>query len=242
LDSQSHDEIDAITAAVVARYFETGQFEAMGVPSEAQLIVPTVSPLHFEPPPVICLAGKTGAGKSVVARYLTVFYGFRWIRTRGVIRDLLLDDLAKPTRDRIYQEPADPKNITERDLREFGAVVLNVFKQVPLRTRLSALIQATAGPVVIDSIRDVHDVGSDGLGERPTTTWFIECPETVLRHRLLSKRKLGHRRPAVQNAIDQNASAIRQVADARIQNGGSLEQLRWAIDDTLFSRLSLKTK
>ena len=69
----------------------------MGVSSEAQLIVPKVNPLEFERNPVICLAGKTGAGKSVVARYLSVFYGFNWIRTRDVIRELSIEDSARPT-------------------------------------------------------------------------------------------------------------------------------------------------
>lgn len=39
LDTRSHDEMDAITAAIVGRYFEAGLFEPMGIPSEAQLIV-----------------------------------------------------------------------------------------------------------------------------------------------------------------------------------------------------------
>jgi len=92
LETRSHDEMDAITSAIVGRYFEAGLFEPMGIPGEAQLIVPKVRPLAFENNPVVCLAGKTGAGKSVVARYLSVFYGFEWVRTRDIIRDLLLED------------------------------------------------------------------------------------------------------------------------------------------------------
>ena len=96
LETRSHDEMDAITSAIVGRYFEVGLFEPMGIPSEAQLIVPKVRPLVFESNPVICLAGKTGAGKSVIARYLSVFYGFEWVRTRNVIRELLIEDVAAP--------------------------------------------------------------------------------------------------------------------------------------------------
>ena len=62
LETRSHDEMDAITSAIVGRYFEVGLFEPMGIPSEAQLIVPKVRPLVFREKPVICLAGKTGAG------------------------------------------------------------------------------------------------------------------------------------------------------------------------------------
>src|SRR5208283_5194729 len=42
LDTKSHDEMDAITAAIVGRFYEAGRFEPMGIPSEAQLIVPKI--------------------------------------------------------------------------------------------------------------------------------------------------------------------------------------------------------
>src|SRR6185436_10178362 len=60
--TESHDEMDAITSAVVGRFYETGQFLPMGIPSEAQLIVPRIKPLRYNVSPIICLAGKTGAG------------------------------------------------------------------------------------------------------------------------------------------------------------------------------------
>lgn len=107
LETRSHDEMDAITSAIVGRYFEAGLFEPMGIPSEAQLIVPKVAPLKFDLAPVVCLAGKTGAGKSVVARYLSVFYGFHWARTRSVIRDLLIDDIKRRPSDKLFEGLTD---------------------------------------------------------------------------------------------------------------------------------------
>ena len=52
----------------------------MGILKRHNLSFPKVRPLEFENSPVICLAGKTGAGKSVVARYLSVFL---WIEEGG---------------------------------------------------------------------------------------------------------------------------------------------------------------
>ena len=92
LETNSHDEIDAITSAVVGRYFEAGTYEPMGIPSESCLIVPKHQLLEFSAPPVVCLAGPSGAGKSVVARYLAVIYGFQWCKTRDLVRELLIDD------------------------------------------------------------------------------------------------------------------------------------------------------
>src|SRR5215831_773571 len=128
--------MDAITSAIVGRYFEAGLFEPMGIPSEAQLIVPKVSPLEFDAAPVICLSGKTGAGKSVVARYLSVFYGFHWVRTRSLILDLLLDDVKRAPNRKLFGEAINPEAITEEELQRFGAVILDKHKQVPLRREL----------------------------------------------------------------------------------------------------------
>jgi histidinol phosphatase-like PHP family hydrolase/predicted nuclease with RNAse H fold/dephospho-CoA kinase len=239
LETRSHDEMDAITSAIVGRYFEVGLFEPMGIPSEAQLIVPKVPPLVFESNPVICLAGKTGAGKSVVARYLSVFYGFAWVRTRNVIRDLLIEDIAAPPGKRLCGGQVDPQNISEGDLRAFGAMVLDVYKQVPLRRRLTRTIKQCDSPIVVDSIRDVVDVDCDALGTRPVVTWFVDCNDSIIQHRLVTRSKSGDKKIKTGSPVDHTALSIRQEADSTVPNNDSLEDLRWRVDDTLFRALSL---
>src|SRR5258708_1588322 len=235
LDTTSHDEMDAITSAIVGRYFEVGLFEPMGIPIEAQLIVPKVRPLLFDSNPVICLAGKTGAGKSVIARYLSVFYGFEWIRTRNLIRELLLKDIHASPNKKLFHRPVDPNAISEMDLREFGALILDVHRQVPLRKKLTTTIRKSDEPVVVDSIRDIVDVDSGALGSRPVLTWFVDCNEAIIQHRLAAKMKLGDKRPKTGSPVDHTALSIRQTADNVISNDGSLEELRWRVDDTLFA-------
>lgn len=241
LETRSHDEMDAITSAIVGRYFEVGLFEPMGIPSEAQLIVPKVRPLVFGTNPIICLAGKTGAGKSVVARYLSLFYGFEWIRTRNVIRELLLRDATKRSGKRLFAQEVDPNRISEKDLREFGAVILNKYKQVPLRKSLTKTVLTIDAPVVVDSIRDVEDVSHDHLGHRPVLTWFVDCDDSIIRVRLAKRRKMGERRIPTASPVDRTAGTLRQEADCIIANNGSLEEFRWRIDDTLFASIDLAT-
>ena len=226
--------MDAITSAIVGRYFESALFEPMGIPSEAQLIVPKVRPLIFPDNPVVCLAGKTGAGKSVVARYLSVFYGFEWIRTRDVIRELLLDDITAPSREKMFNRKIDAERITETDLREFGAVVLNEYKQIPLRRRLAKILQNRDLPVVVDAIRDNADVDHAKLGNRPLLTWFIDASDSVIRTRLAERRKAGENRLTTGTPVDRTAPVIRAQSDAIVANSGSLEDLRRLVDDTLF--------
>jgi len=239
LETRSHDEMDAITSAIVGRYFEASLFEPMGVPREAQLIVPKVPPLLFENNPIICLAGKTGAGKSVVARFLSVFYGFEWVRTRNIIRDLLIDDIDAAPQKRLFSRQVDPNNIREEDLREFGAVVLDVHKQAPLRNRLTQMIKGLNKPVIVDSIRHTVDIDHDVLS-RPIVTWFVDCADSLIRQRLSGKKKLEEKRLRGSSPVDYTAALIREDATSVIPNSGSLEDLRWRIEDTLFSMLSLR--
>lgn len=239
LETRSHDEMDAITSAIVGRYFEAGLFEPMGIPSEAQLIVPKVAPLKFESAPVICLAGKTGAGKSVVARYLSVFYGFHWIRTRSVVRDLLLDDVKRSQDEQLFDGQIEQQAITEEQLQKYGAIILEKYKQAPLRQKLTELVAQSDGPVVVDSIRDTLDVDRKVLGDRTLLTWFVDCSDAIIRERLTKKTKLGEKRSIAGSPVDRTASNIRGLATHVIPNSASLEDLRWLIDDTLFAIISL---
>lgn len=240
LETQSHDEMDAITSAIVGRYFESGLFEPMGIVREAQLIVPKIRPLVFDKNPIICLAGKTGAGKSVIARYLSVFYGFTWIRTRDVIRQLLIDDSQAPPSKRMLKREVDPQHISESDLREFGAIVLDLYQQKPLRRRLTKMVKACDSPVVVDSIRDAIDIESSAVENRLTLIWFVECDDTVIQRRLLNKMKLGEKRITTGSPVDRTAVALRQATDEIITNNGSLEELRWSIDNAIFGILNLE--
>jgi histidinol phosphatase-like PHP family hydrolase/predicted nuclease with RNAse H fold/dephospho-CoA kinase len=237
--TDSHDEMDAITSAVVGRFYQTGAFLPMGIPSESELIVPKVQPLGFDASPIICLAGRTGAGKSVVARYLSLFYGFKWVRTRELIRDILVSDASLPAPERMYAKGLSQNRITDQDLRDFGLLVLEKYQQEPLRKQLTAAISNCAEPLVVDSIRDLTDIDPPSYVHRPLYIWFIDCDESIASNRLLEKSKLPsfNRRPLV-NRIDQNISALRIRCDFLIPNTGTLEDLRWRIDDALFEIVS----
>src|SRR6266508_6920896 len=67
----THDELDAVTAAVVGLFFWSGRFEALGHDDEEQLIVPG---REMDPSwlgrSVIGLSGPISSGKTTVARRL----------------------------------------------------------------------------------------------------------------------------------------------------------------------------
>jgi histidinol phosphatase-like PHP family hydrolase/predicted nuclease with RNAse H fold/dephospho-CoA kinase len=239
LKTRSHDEMDAITAAIVGRYFEIGEYEAMGIPAEAQLIVPKIRPLDFEPLPVICLAGKMGAGKSVVARYLAVFYGFRWIRTRDVIRALLIEDISAPPSQKLFQRAVKADAISDQDLREFGVIVLEQLHQIPLRSRLTQLIVESRAPVAVDALRDFADLDKSQLGDRAVRIWYVDTGEQRLAQRLRERATSSVGSTSGDNPIDQNARILRDRADVVISNNAGLEDLRWEVDDRLFEDVNV---
>ena len=240
LKTESHDEMDAITSAIVGRFYEANEFEPMGIPSEAQLIIPKLHPLIYEKLPIICLSGKTGAGKSVVARYLSLFYGFHWLRTRNIIRALLEDDLRHPLAKRMYQKEVTENAITDTVLREFGIIVLERYNQQPLIRKLDEMVAQIKRPVVVDAVRDLSDFLSlSQFGSEPRL-WYVDAPESAIRNRLVARQKKGGRPIGNENRIDQKANILKSNADHCLKNESSLEDLRWRVDDALFEMIQLE--
>jgi histidinol phosphatase-like PHP family hydrolase/predicted nuclease with RNAse H fold/dephospho-CoA kinase len=239
LDTQSHDEMDAITAAIVGRFYEVGEFEAMGIPAEAQLIVPKLNPLSLDRPLVICLAGKTGAGKSVVARYLALFFGFHWLKTRDVIRSLLVDDIQSPFEKRMFSKPVDEHNIHDSDLTEFGIVLLEKYHQKPLLHRIRELVERQKRPVVVDAVRDIADFEILQELNREVVLWFIDAPDAAIQKRLEQRQRNKKWAASLIGRIDQKMNPLKIRAQRSLRNDTSLEDLRWRIDDVLFSMLEI---
>jgi len=235
LSTKSHDEMDAITSAIVGRFFEAGQYEPMGVQSEAQLIVPITSILTFNKFPVICIAGKTGSGKSVVSRYLALYYGFKWIKTREIIHNLIAEDSEGISSQRLKLKKDTP--IKESHLRDFGKIIMEEYHQVPLRKRLVEQILKIEAPVVVDSIRTSEDLDVSYLKDRKIFNWYVSCPDSLIRDRWVNLKDRDRNDLLSYEAIDRNADAMKEHADSFLSNDGTLENLYRTIDDALFSQI-----
>ena len=242
LNTESHDEMDAITSAVVGRFYEADEFEPMGIRSEAQLIIPKLHPLTYEKCPTICLSGKTGAGKSVIARYLSLFYGFHWLRTRDIIRALLKDDLKRPFEERMYQKDITENSINEVVLRDFGIIVLEQYRQEPLIRKLDEMVADIKRPVIVDAVRDVSDFQSLLQFQNDPRLWYVDAPDSVIRSRLEQRQNKSFRPMGNENRIDQKANILKSNADHCLKNDSSLEDLRWRVDDALFEIVQLERK
>ena len=223
LETQSHDEMDAITAAIVGRFYEAGSYEAMGIPSEAQLIVPTLPILNFEKPPIICLSGRSVVGKSVVARYLSLYYGFKWIKTWE------LECKEIPFRDRFAEILSIAENINSLPESEISIL----FEMFDLEYPISFLFPNTKEPVVVDAITSKNDIAEIVHKERKVLIWHIDCPEV----KLMENRK-NNGFPKTNRDFsdsDTEANELAKICDNELLNNDTLEKLHWAVDDTLFS-------
>ncbi len=97
----THDELDAITAAIVGLYFWAGKFEGLGTIEEDYLIVPDLE-CTVRRRRIIGISGPIAAGKTTAARMLESV-GFRYGRYSEVLSALAVERGQRINRDTLQQ-------------------------------------------------------------------------------------------------------------------------------------------
>ena len=92
----SHDELDAISSALVGLFYLNGQYVALGNKAENYLIVPSVAPVP-KMRMVVGLTGEIGTGKTTLAEYLCFKHGFQSLRYSQIIQKLYSCDDSRTT-------------------------------------------------------------------------------------------------------------------------------------------------
>jgi len=100
----SHDELDAITSAIVAIFFWTGMFEGIGNLDEEYLIIPDLNADmdQWKSRKVIGLSGAIGSGKTTVCEYLKK-KGFVAHRFSQILERMLEEKNEKVTRSKLQK-------------------------------------------------------------------------------------------------------------------------------------------
>ncbi len=95
----SHDELDAVTSAIVGHFFWVGMYEGLGNPEEEYLIIPDLGADYKTrlSRVAIGLSGEIASGKTVVANYLKN-HGYVGTRYSQVLEKLLLYNDETPSR------------------------------------------------------------------------------------------------------------------------------------------------
>lgn len=84
----THDEVDAITSALVGYFYLNNQYVGMGNEKEDYLIVPKLETALSNKKLAIGLVGHIAAGKTTTAEYLRFKHGFISMRFSKLIEDL----------------------------------------------------------------------------------------------------------------------------------------------------------
>ena len=135
--SVRHDELDAITSALVGSFFLAEKYEALSGPSEGALIIPD---LKAAPSPVVVgISGRICAGKTTAARFLE-HQGFAYTRFSLVVDDEI---------EKLGKRP-------NRELRQLIGLEINLTKGQ--RWLCEQTLARVAGPlIVVDGLRFLED-------------------------------------------------------------------------------------
>jgi DNA polymerase (family 10) len=210
----SHDELDAITSALVGYFYLSDQYIGLGDERENDLIVPSVPAFNVENGKnhVIAIAGKTGSGKSTAALYLSLKYGFKYFRYSHIIAKLAN-----------MEGKYDKETLQEAGLRlhhKLGQreITLKLIESMPNNAH-----------VVIDGVRWVEDLHT--LQEhfvKRLQPIMIECPDTVIFKRLqnspffIGKTK-AEIKEILTHKIESEIITLGFQMPTRIENNGSFK-------------------
>ena len=213
-----HDELDAITASLVGKFFISGYYEPIGIPEENDMIIPQKEYRAAQHELIIGLAGPVAVGKTTVGRYLEIL-GFHYIRYSQVIQQELLSRGTSADRN---------------DLRATGAVLFNDGYQYKLNKKLDLHILPFT-KVIIDGVRHFEDY----------TYWkekrflnyilvYIDADYTVRKNRFARRKDENiHYAEAISHSAEAEVEALRKKADYIIANNGDIENLHASIRNIL---------
>jgi len=202
----SHDELDAITSAIVGLFFWNGKFEALGNEDEDYLIIPDLrkSENGWRGRKVIGISGPIAAGKTTAARYLEREQGFAYGRFSLILEGMLKKEDKKINRETLQE-------IGDRTHRNPGQRWL--CKQVANST-------SNEGNLVIDGLRFPEDHAY--LVERFGPTFahlHVDAAESIRKNRY---KKMGYSEAeflkASAHIVESNVKRLSHLAHSCIWN------------------------
>ena len=218
----THDELDAITSAIVGVYFWAGRYEALGNEAEDYLIIPDLRSTVARPR-VVGISGPIAAGKTTAARLLQEV-GFAYGRYSQVLADM-----------------AENRNlpISRKSLQALGQEVHVDPGQRWLNRQLGARLESAGGDIAIDGIRWPEDYAF--WVERYGPAYHhvhLQAPSHLRRERYVADGQ-----PAVEfdaastHEVEGAVSDLETLADFVVPNQTSVDDVRRALGERIDARL-----
>jgi uncharacterized protein YprB with RNaseH-like and TPR domain/predicted nuclease with RNAse H fold/dephospho-CoA kinase len=204
----SHDELDAITSAIVGSFFLADQFEALRGPTEGALIIPDLKS-SGKAGLIVGISGRICAGKTTAARILER-EGFAYTRYSLVIDDEIYSRGGTP--DRATRQMVGSELHTTKGQRWLG----------------EKAIERVSGEqfIVIDGLRFPEDHAF--LFETFGSTFLhvhISAPSELRAERYVSK-ETGDFARVDEQPVEAKISELGPLAAITIENTGSIEDLK----------------
>jgi len=100
----SHDELDAITSAIVGHFFWVGMYEGLGNTDEEYLIIPDLNADYrsWLSRKIIGVSGAVATGKTTAAEYLSS-HGYYYVRYSQILQNILKEKGGEPTRSALQE-------------------------------------------------------------------------------------------------------------------------------------------
>ncbi len=216
----THDELDAITAAIVGVFFWSGKFEALGTEEEEALVIPDLKrDAHvWNSRRAIGISGPLAAGKTTVARLLEG-RDFHYARYSLTLEKLLTANGQHPTR---------------ATLQAFGAKMHLERGQRWIGRRLLETAPKT-GDIVIDGLRfpDDHAFLAEAFGPGFLHIHLDAAPE--LREQRFAARQADNVpfTCAEAHPVEQRVHELRPLAHVAMPNESDFPMLQATVAGAL---------
>ncbi len=206
-----HDELDAITAAIVGKFFIDDYYEPIGIPEENYMMVPSRIKAEGRFNIVIGITGHIAAGKTTVAKYISQ-KGFAYCRYSQVIAEMLR---------------CDNREINRTTLQEAGSQWFDSLGQYNLNRQVEERLTGHSY-VVIDGMRHYEDY----------TYWkekcfskfyliYVDADENIC----ATRYGKDNYKIVAKHHVEQEIRELRTYADAVIDNRGNFDDLYTRIEN-----------
>jgi predicted nuclease with RNAse H fold/dephospho-CoA kinase len=213
LSAASHDELDAITSALVGSFHWAGLAEALGTAEEPPLIIPKLDGNAH--PIIIGISGPIAAGKTTLARAVEKM-GFAYTRFSLVIDDEL----------RARGQPLDRSH-----RQALGNEINRTGKQRWLAEQ-TLLRVGEASAIVVDGLRFPEDHAF--LAERAGGSYvhvFVDADENKRRERYMTRATDGDFDAVANSEVEGQVESMRSLAHRVFLNDGRIEDIDpWAVE------------
>ena len=218
----THDELDAITAAIVGLYFWAGRFEGLGNIDEDYLIIPELR-RTVRARRVVGISGPIAAGKTTAARLLEGV-GFRYGRYSEVLADMAVERGGQPDR---------------ATLQQLGNTVHRDPGQRWLNERLLCRLDGDGKDLVIDGLRwpEDHAFWTERVGTAFRHV-HVSAPESLRRGRYPNAaRTVAEFDSASMHEVESGVRELEALAHIVVENHRAVHDMRELLAERIDARV-----